>query len=77
MIRSAEWGNWGITFFTRNHASDYAPSSIAGTLYFPVGARGPMDGFVGSPERQRYQAVIAAWQQRGELPDGIDTSHAF
>jgi hypothetical protein len=69
--RQAEWGHWGITFFARVPGA-YAPTSIAGTLYFPVGTRGPcdMDG------RERYIAAIAAWRERGTLPTGIDTRHA-
>lgn len=75
MIRQAEWGNWGITFVTRHDVRDYAPASIEGTLYFPVGAQGPVDGFIGSPERLRYQAIVKAWQERGELPANLSTTH--
>lgn len=71
MVRQTEWGNWGILFFERNDPKDYAPSKIHGRLNFPVGARGPVDGFLGSPERKRYADAIAAYIKDGTLPEGL------
>lgn len=75
-VREAEWGHWGITFLTRVPGA-YAPSSILGTLPFPVGTQGPQDGFMGSPERQRYVDAVAAWRLHGIVPEHLNTEHAF
>jgi hypothetical protein len=72
--RQAEWGHWGITFFTKV-PGDYAPTTIDGVLYFPVGTRGPMDGLLGSPERQKYAEAIKNWMEQGVLPDGVQNRH--
>lgn len=61
--RRAEWGHWGITFCVGR-----VP---VGTLYFPAGHAGPMDGFIGSPERERYREACRAWVASGVLPEGL------
>ena len=61
-VRRAEWGHWGITF-----CRGRAP---VGTLYFGVGNGGPVDGTVGSPERERYQEACRSWVASGVLPEG-------
>ena len=66
-IRDAEWGHWGIVFWTRHSLSDYAPASIKGALYFPVSNAGPCD----LPKRAEYIAAIKTWRQTGELPAGL------
>lgn len=66
-IRQAEWGHWGITFLTRHNERDYAPASIEGVLYFPVGHCGPCD----VEKRADYIAAIKAWQHDGVLPLGL------
>lgn len=68
--RMVEWGNWGLTFYWKV-PGEYAPTKIEGVLYFPVGTRGPMDGYLGSPERERYKAISAAWMRDGQLPEGM------
>lgn len=66
--RTVQWGNWGITFMlpqldrTRNYGD------IVGTLYFPCGNQGPCDGFLGSPERKRYEDAVKDWIENGNLP---------
>ena len=65
-VRGAEWGHWGITFWTRDFPDQYAPSEINGRVMFPVGNRGPVD----LPRRDEYRAMIAAWRDHGTLPAG-------
>lgn len=67
MTRHAEWGHWGITFYTRTNPDDYAPANINGTLYFPVSNAGPCD----LPKRAEYIAAIKAWRETGALPVGL------
>ncbi len=64
--RTAQWGHWGLTFFWSN--GGYAPTKIEGILYCPVGNAGPMDGYLGSTQRQTYKDIVADWTSRGELP---------
>lgn len=68
--RLVEWGNWGLLFYEKEPGA-YAPAVMHGRINFPVGARGPMDGHVGSPERERYKAMSAAWMQDAVLPEGL------
>ena len=67
--RVTEWGHWGLTFSWSD--GGYAPVKIEGQLFFPVGNCGPCDGFLGSPERARYAEIVKAWNERGELPEGL------
>lgn len=66
--RTVEWGNWGITFMepqpdrTKNHGL------IVGTLYFPVGSRGPIDS---DPRGPDYRAICRNWTELGILPAGL------
>lgn len=70
--RRAHWGHWGISFIEYQSRDLYAePQKIYGTLFFPVGACGPVDGFIGSPERQVYKEICKAWAERGELPANL------
>lgn len=71
MVRRTEWGNWGILFYEKNNPNDYASSKIHGRLNFPVGTRGPVDGFIGSPEHKRYTEIIKAYMTDGTLPEGL------
>lgn len=68
-IRKAEWGNWGLTFYSEIDGKII----LHGNTYFPVGACGPMDGFIGSPERQKWLDQVKAWMSKGLLPEGLDT----
>lgn len=61
-MRAVSWGHWGITF-------QDGERSVA-TLSFPVGPQGPMDGFLGSKEREGYRRACRAWCEDGVLPDG-------
>lgn len=71
--RFVDWGNWGISFYTgeRGWAK---PGQFIARICFGVGACGPCDGTIGSPERMRYQAMCRAWTQTGTLPDGAHCS---
>jgi hypothetical protein len=68
--RRVEWGNWALLFYWQVPGV-YGPERIEGRLPFPVGARGPMDGCLGTVERQRYVDASKAWMDRGELPAGL------
>jgi hypothetical protein len=71
--RKAEWGNWGLTFFTEHRLSTdgYARYEIHGRIFFPCGAQGPTDGFVGSSQHESYKQMIKAWQTDGVLPENL------
>ena len=69
--RTAEWGNWGITFLDVQPDRSKKYGLIIGTLYFPIGTRGPCDGFIGSSERMSYQDVVRNWMDDGTLPAGL------
>lgn len=74
--RSAEWGNWGITFTEWDgERRPYVPR-ILGTMYFPIGNCGPVDGTLGSLERASNRSIVASWITDGVLPSKLDTSHA-
>ncbi|SRR6266566_1527619 len=60
MIRTAEWTNWAINFVQE--------AIVVASLDFPCGPQGPCDGFVGSPERKRYQSMVHEWMTNGALP---------
>lgn len=64
--RSVSWGHWGLTF-SEGEGPDWRQVA---SLPFPVGPQGPQDGFLGSPERERYREACRAWTERGELPEG-------
>jgi len=68
-VRAVEWGHWAITFYHVFEGTREA-ASFDFQLTFPCGARGPMDGFIGSPERQRYIDACKAWCESGTVPDG-------
>ncbi len=57
--RKAEWGHWGITL--------YDGDALVGGVQFPCGPQGPVDGMIGSPERQRYTDAVKAWLERGDV----------
>jgi hypothetical protein len=57
--RTASIGNWGLTFL--------ADGLVAGTVYFPVGPQGPIEGSLGSPERERYRQAARDWVDKGIL----------
>lgn len=76
VTRSAEWGNWGITFVSWMGPTRPYLVRIHGCRYFPIGNRGPCDGTLGSSERQRYQEMIRAWVQDAILPEGLNVEHA-
>lgn len=71
--RTVYWGHWGIAFgevqpdLTKNFGR------IIGTVYFPVGNGGPVDGTVGSPERLGYQAMVKDWIENGVKPAKLVT----
>ncbi len=66
--RFVSWGHWGISFWAGSR-DDMSARAIA-EVSFPVGARGPCDGVLGSPEREGWRAKCSAWMERGELPEG-------
>jgi len=74
--RTVEWGHWGITFATHEIDASgqrgYSAHEIYGTQEFPVGARGPADGLLGSPEREAYKRMCTDWTARGVLPSGLE-----
>ncbi len=69
MVNSSDWGHWSITFFVAKDIYSRDAVSFFAELPFPVGSQGPMDGYIGSRERQRFVNACAAWQ-RGECPVG-------
>jgi hypothetical protein len=70
MRRLTEWGNWGLTFYTKDDAGNII---ILGQRFFGVGAQGPCEGFLGSKERQVWIDMSRNWMQNGVLPDTLDT----
>lgn len=66
--RESEWGHWGLTFIQRGPGG----RDVLYTISFPVGSQGPMDGYIGSPERERYRALCRRWVHDGELPEGVE-----
>lgn len=66
--RMAEWGNWGITLYSKVPGA-YLADSFFGFIPFGVGPQGPIDGFIGSELRESYKRKCAEWS-RGECPDG-------
>jgi hypothetical protein len=62
--RDVYWGHWALTLIQRGHGG----RDVLYNVSFPVGVQGPMDGILGSPERQGWNAVCQAWRERGELP---------
>lgn len=74
--REVEWGNWGLTFLS--WMGDRRPyvARIHGVKYFPIGARGPVDGIIGSSERRQWQEMVRGWMADGTLPEGLDMRHA-
>lgn len=68
--RTVEWGHWGITFMNPQTDRSKNFGKIVGHLSFGVGARGPVDGTSGSPERRHYQKICDAWVSEGTLPGG-------
>lgn len=74
VTRSAEWGNWGITFVSWEGPARPYLVNIHGIKYFPVGSQGPIDARPG--DRALYLGMIAAWADSGTLPSGLDTRHA-
>lgn len=67
--RFVSWGHWGISFWNGDRNDQPTWQAIA-EVSFPVGPQGPMDGFIGSPERQRWIDACRVWTERGELPEG-------
>lgn len=62
-MRTAEWTNWSINFVDE--------AKVTASLYFPCGPQGPVDGFVGSPERKQYQSYVHDWITAGTLPPNV------
>lgn len=69
--RTVQWGHWGITFMDRQPDERMNFGLVVGTLPFPVGAAGPVDGTVGSDTRLRLKATCDAWVRDATLPDGL------
>ena len=61
--RTVEWGHWGITFMNPQPDQTKNYGVIIGSIYFPVGTRGPMDNRPG--DKERYRAMIADWVNHG------------
>jgi hypothetical protein len=66
--RKASWGHWSLTLWVETPAP-----MVFHNVYFQVGPQGPQDGFLGSPERQRYEAIVKEWVCGGVLPMGVST----
>ena len=66
--RFYDWGHWGITFWEGSRAP--GKHRAVAQIEFPVGSTGPIDGYLGSAERQRWKDVGHDWAERGELPEG-------
>lgn len=69
MANLTSWGHWSLTFYTAENYGSRDADSFFGELPFPVGAQGPMDGYLGSKERQRYHDACKQWAN-GECPNG-------
>ena len=69
--RTVEWGHWGITFMDPQTDRSKNFGEIVGTVFFPVGTRGPCDGTVGSLQRHQYRDICAAWVSDRAIPDGF------
>jgi hypothetical protein len=67
--RRTDWGHWGLTFVERVDER----WETRGRIYFPVGPQGPVDGCIGTPERQRWLEVADAWVKDGRLPEEVST----
>jgi hypothetical protein len=63
--RTVEWGHWGITLMERQPDPLKNFGVIVGTIPFAVGARGPIDGTIGSELRRNLQARCDAWVKDG------------
>lgn len=64
--RTVEWGHWGITFMKPQSDRTLNFGAIVGTLYFPVGTRGPVD-----QNGIDYKSICKAWVNQGVLPEGL------
>lgn len=75
--RTVQWGHWGITFMDPqpDHTKNYG--AIVGTVSFGVGSRGPIDGTLGSPMRQKYLDMCAAWIKDRAIPEGFHPEPNF
>lgn len=62
--RRTDWGHWGLTF-VEQIGDNWL---IRGRAFYPVGPQGPVEGTVGSPERQRWLEMADAWVKHGVLP---------
>lgn len=68
--RRVSWGHWGIFFFVVDYTTGEMVRGEGFNVYFGVGARGPCDGFIGSPEREAYVTMCQRWTKIGEIPEG-------
>lgn len=64
--RTIEWGHWGITFMDPQPDRSRNYGVIAGTVSFPAGPRGPVDG-----DRAFYRAMCDAWISDRVVPSGF------
>jgi hypothetical protein len=69
--RTVEWGNWGITLMDPQPDRTKNYGVIAGSVYFPVSTRGPIDA-----DKGKYRAMCEAWIADRAIPDGFFISRA-
>lgn len=70
LIRMAEWGHWGITFYMATPDRPRDAAQFCFEIPFACGAQGPIDGYLGSALRQSYARTILQWRQDGVTPTG-------
>jgi len=69
--RTVQWGNWGITFMEKQPDERLNFGVIVGSVQFPVGNAGPVDGVYGSDRRKSLQAACEEWVKDGTEPRGF------
>lgn len=70
-MRCVDWDNWGLRFFY-TPPGEPGHNVCAGFLAFPVGPNGPVDGVLGSEQRQKYARIVKIWKDKGILPEGCE-----
>ena len=65
--RTVEWGHWGITFMDIQNDLTKNYGNIIGTVFFPIGTRGPCD----LNNRNKYNTMIDQWVNHGIVPEGL------